>query len=189
MMQSSDRSRRNVSEPDAQLRWCFLCWWCWVLAYLTVARYHVRGEQLVEAALYFMVIATAVVAPLLRRFATRATQKKRAPFVVPIRKDERAIEAAWKQNAVLLGYDMDEKPWIWPDEVRVMQGIVLGMTGSGKTTLLKSIITQDIARMLGRRNTATGFRLSFSTGRGTLSSLNSCCHTSTARGGCTSYAC
>ena len=44
---------------------------------------------------------------------------------------------------------MDETPWLWPDEVRVMQGIVLGMTGSGKTTLLKNIITQDIARFVG----------------------------------------
>jgi len=33
--------------------------------------------------------------------------------------------------------------------VRVMQGIVLGMTGSGKTTLLKNIITQDLARVVG----------------------------------------
>jgi hypothetical protein len=150
MMQPSDRSRRNVSEPDAQLALVLLVLVVLGLGlYLIVARYHVRGEQLVEAALYFMAIATAVVAPLLRRFATRATQKKRAPFVVPVRKDERAIEEAWKQNAVLLGYDMDEKPWIWPDEVRVMQGIVLGMTGSGKTTLLKNIITQDIARVVG----------------------------------------
>jgi hypothetical protein len=150
MMQPSDRSRRNVSEPDAQLALVLLVLVVLGLGlYLIVARYHVRGEQLVEAALYFMVIATAVMAPLLRRFATRATQKKRAPFVVPVRKDERAIEEAWKQNAVLLGYDMDEKPWIWPDEVRVMQGIVLGMTGSGKTTLLKNIITQDIARVVG----------------------------------------
>jgi hypothetical protein len=150
MMQPSDRSCRNVSEPDGQLALVLLVLVMLGLGlYLIVARYHVRGEQLVEAALYFMVIAIAVVAPLLRRFATRATQKKRAPFVVPVRKDERAIEEAWKQNAVLLGYDMDEKPWIWPDEVRVMQGIVLGMTGSGKTTLLKNIITQDIARIVG----------------------------------------
>src|SRR5271155_5835224 len=150
MMQPSDRSRRNVSEPDGQLALVLLVLVMLGLGlYLIVARYHVRGEQLVEAALYFMVIAIAVVAPLLRRFATRATQKKRAPFVVPVRKDERAIEEAWKQNAVLLGYDMDKKPWIWPDEVRVMQGIVLGMTGSGKTTLLKNIITQDIARIVG----------------------------------------
>ena len=76
MMQSSDRSRRNVSEPDAQLALVLLVLVVLGLGlYLTVARYHVRGEQLVEAALYFMVIATAVVAPLLRRFATSNTEE------------------------------------------------------------------------------------------------------------------
>jgi hypothetical protein len=149
-MQSSDRYRRNISEPDAQLALVLLVFVVLgVGLYLVVARYHVRGAQLLEAALYFLVIAAAVVARLVRRFTTRDSRKKRPPFVVPIDKDERAIEEAWKQNAVLLGYDMDEKPWIWPDEVRVMQGIVLGMTGSGKTTLLKNIITQDIARIVG----------------------------------------
>jgi type IV secretory pathway TraG/TraD family ATPase VirD4 len=52
----------------------------------------------------------------------------------------------------VLGYDVHGKPWYWPDRVRVMQGIVLGMTGSGKTTLLKNIITQDIARVVGPPN-------------------------------------
>jgi ABC-type cobalamin/Fe3+-siderophores transport system ATPase subunit len=79
-------------------------------------------------------------------------------FVIPGRKDERAVEIAWKQNAAVLGYDMDKKPWLWPDDVRVMQGIVLGMTGSGKTTLLKNIITQDIARFVGPRRIATASR-------------------------------
>jgi len=149
-MQPSDRYRRNISEPDAQLALMLLVFVVLgACLYLVVARFHVRGAQLSEAALYFLVIAAGVVAPLVRRFTTRDSRKKRAPFVVPIDKDEREIEAAWKQNAVLLGYDMDERPWIWPDEVRVMQGIVLGMTGSGKTTLLKSIITQDIARFTG----------------------------------------
>ncbi len=149
-MQPSDRYRRNISEPDAQLVLMLLVFAVLgVGLYLVVARFHVRGAQLLEAALYFLVIAAAVVAPLVRRFTTKDSRKKRAPFVVPIDKDERAVEAAWKQHAVLLGYDMDEKPWIWPDEVRVMQGIVLGMTGSGKTTLLKNIITQDIARFTG----------------------------------------
>ena len=59
----------------------------------------------------------------------RGKRKKRAPFVIGARKDERAVESAWNQNAVVLGYDMDEKPWLWPDDLRVMQGIVLGMTG------------------------------------------------------------
>ena len=149
-MQPSDRYRRNISEPDAQLALMLLVFVVLgACLYLVVARFHVRGAQLLEAALYSLVIAAAVVAPLVRRFTTKDSRKKRAPFVVAIDKDERAVEAAWKQHAVLLGYDMDEKPWIWPDEVRVMQGIVLGMTGSGKTTLLKNIITQDIARFTG----------------------------------------
>jgi hypothetical protein len=149
-MQPSDRYRRNISEPDAQLALMLLVFVVLgACLYLVVARFHVRGAQLLEAALYFLVIAGAVVAPLVRRFTTSDSRKKRAPFVVRADKDEREVEAAWKRNAVLLGYDMDEKPWVWPDEVRVMQGIVLGMTGSGKTTLLKNIITQDLARFTG----------------------------------------
>ena len=49
----------------------------------------------------------------------------------------------------MLGYDVHGKPWVWPDRVRVMQGIVLGMTGTGKTTLLRNIITQDLHRVVG----------------------------------------
>jgi hypothetical protein len=120
-----------------------------LVLYLVVARYHIRKEQLVEAGLYLFIVMAAFALPALRKFSRRRERRKRSPFVIPARQDERAIEAAWNQNAVLLGYDMDEKPWIWPDEVRVMQGIVLGMTGSGKTTLLKNIITQDIARFVG----------------------------------------
>ena len=120
-----------------------------LLLYLAVARFHIRREQMVEAVLYLFVITAAVVTPILRKYATQSRRRKRAPFVIGARKDERTVESAWNQNAVVLGYDMDEKPWLWPDDVRVMQGVVLGMTGSGKTTLLKNIITQDIARLVG----------------------------------------
>ena len=58
----------------------------------------------------------------------------------------RIVKEAWQQNAVVLGYDIHGQPWYWPDRVRVMQGIVLGMTGTGKTTLLRNIISQDLAR-------------------------------------------
>jgi len=84
-----------------------------------------RKEQLVEAGLYVFIVTAAIVGPVLRKLVTRGTPKKRPPFVIR-HAGRRAIEAAWNQNAVLLGYDMDEKPWLWPDEVRVMQGIVLG---------------------------------------------------------------
>ena len=120
-----------------------------LLLYLAVARFHIGREQMVEVTLYLFVITAAVVTPVLRNYAMRGIRRKRAPFVIGTRRDERTVEAAWGENAVLLGYDMEEKPWLWPDDVRVMQGIVLGMTGSGKTTLLKNIITQDIARLVG----------------------------------------
>src|SRR5260370_740008 len=71
------------------------------------------------------------------------------PMVVPTRKDERYTHKAWSQDAVVLGYDVHGRPWPWPDSVRVMQGIVLGMTGTGKTTLLRNIISQDLMRVVG----------------------------------------
>jgi FtsK/SpoIIIE family len=70
-------------------------------------------------------------------------------MVVPRERDEFLTREAWGQNSVVLGYDIHGQPWYWPDRVRVMQGITLGMTGSGKTTLLKNIITQDLARVVG----------------------------------------
>src|SRR6266700_3515164 len=150
MIQHSENSRREMTNAEAGVVGAVLGFGLIaLLLYLAVERYHIRKEQLVEAGLYLFVIAAAVIAPVLRTFTTRAKRNKRPPFVIPARKDERAIESAWNQNAVLLGYDMDETPWLWPDEVRVMQGIVLGMTGSGKTTLLKNIITQDTARFVG----------------------------------------
>src|SRR6266851_4809323 len=150
MIQHSENSRREMTNAEAGVVGALLGFGLIaLLLYLAVERYHIRKEQLAEAGLYLFVIAAAVIAPVLRKFTTRGKRNKRPPFVIPARKDERAIESAWNQNAVLLGYDMDETPWIWPDEVRVMQGIVLGMTGSGKTTLLKNIITQDLARVVG----------------------------------------
>src|SRR5580700_1155915 len=150
MIQHSENSRREITNAEAGVVGAVLGFGLIaLLLYLAVARYHIRKEQLVEAGIYLFVIAAAVIAPVLRKFTTRGKRNKRPPFVIPARKDERAIESAWNQNAVLLGYDMDETPWLWPDEVRVMQGIVLGMTGSGKTTLLKNIITQDMARVVG----------------------------------------
>jgi hypothetical protein len=74
-----------------------------LLLYLAVARYHIRREQMVEAVLYLFVITAAVVTPALRKYAMRGKRNKRAPFVISPRKDERAVESAWNQNAVVLG--------------------------------------------------------------------------------------
>src|SRR5438034_2170684 len=79
----------------------------------------------------------------------RRTQEKWPPIRISRIRDRRTIEEAWTRNSVVLGHDALGKPWLWPDRVRVMQGIVLGQTGSGKTTLLRNIITQDLARRVG----------------------------------------
>src|SRR5438132_1590656 len=79
----------------------------------------------------------------------RRTAEKWPPIRLSPRRDRRNIEQAWRQDAVVLGYDAFGHPWLWPDRIRVMQGIVLGQTGSGKTTLLRNIITQDLSRRVG----------------------------------------
>jgi hypothetical protein len=150
MIANPSRNQREMSFGDSPI---VLLLMLFVVAaiglYLMVASLHIRAQQLAEGALYLFIMAAAFTVPIVRKLAPSAKRKKRPPFVVSVAKDERAVAEAWEHNAVVLGYDMDEKPWLWPDEVRVMQGIVLGMTGSGKTTLLKNIITQDIARWVG----------------------------------------
>ena len=126
-----------------------LCWLTWFVAR---ERYHLANRQIAELASY-IVLAFVAVAGSAILIATRRSRREKQwphpPMAVSRKRDERLTADAWKQDAVVLGYDIHGKPWYWPDRVRVMQGIVLGMTGSGKTTLLKNIITQDLARVVG----------------------------------------
>src|SRR5882757_847833 len=150
MTSQSDRIRRDASYADSPMIFLLLVFMAiGVFIYLMVARFHFRSHQLIEGGFYCIAIAAAAVTPVFRGFARAGKPRKRTPFQTPVRKDEKAIQKAWSENSVVLGYDMDGKPWLWPDDVRVLQAIVLGMTGSGKTTLLKNIITQDIARWVG----------------------------------------
>ncbi|MCL5287352.1 MAG: FtsK/SpoIIIE domain-containing protein, partial [Acidobacteria bacterium] len=124
-------------------------WFAW---YLARERYHLTQRQIAEIAVY-VAIAFVSAYVLIYLLATRRSRREKQwphpPLVVAAKKDEQNTWNAWNQNAVVLGYNVHGKPWLWPDRVRVMQGIVLGMTGSGKTTLLRNIITQDLARVVG----------------------------------------
>ena len=129
-----------------------VCWFAW---YLARERFYLENRQIVELACYLALIGLAVFGFTVLTTTARSRREKRwphPPMVVSRPRDERFTTDAWKQNAVVLGYDIHGKPWYWPDKVRVMQGIVLGMIGSGKTTLLKNIITQDLARVVGTPN-------------------------------------
>ncbi len=124
-------------------------WFAW---YLAGERYHMTGRQVAELACYLAVVVTVLYSTAYRLLTKRSRREREwphPPLVVRPSTDDRATQKAWNQSAVVLGYDVHGEPWLWPDRVRVMQAIVLGMTGSGKTTLLRNIITQDLFRVVG----------------------------------------
>jgi hypothetical protein len=121
-------------------------------SYILVSRFHVRSVQLLEASLYAFFALVAGISLAWYLFTLRRRREENwphPPLFITQAKDREAVEAAYAQNAIVLGYDVHGKPWFWPDATRVMQSVVLGATGSGKTTLLKNIITQDLFRVLG----------------------------------------
>jgi hypothetical protein len=111
-----------------------------------------RSAQLVEGSLYRLYALVAVISVAWYAFTLRKRRElswPHPPLFISQAKDRKAVKAANEQNAIVLGYDVHGKPWLWPDATRVMQSVVFGATGSGKTTLLKNIITQDLFRLVG----------------------------------------
>ncbi len=124
----------------------FIYWLIWTRAY------HYTDLQTTEFLVYALLgIAVPGISILVlsKRRAWRENQLRYPPLVMDPGRDRKHVARAWEDGGVVLGYDVHGQPWIWPDKVRVMQGIVLGMTGSGKTTLLENIITQDLQRRVG----------------------------------------
>jgi type IV secretory pathway TraG/TraD family ATPase VirD4 len=124
----------------------------WFVWYLARERYHLENRQIGELATYTTLGLLALGGGAILAVTARSRREKQwphPPMVVAPKRDQRSTATAWSENSVVLGYDVHGHPWHWPDRVRVMQGIVLGMTGSGKTTLLKNIITQDLERVVG----------------------------------------
>ena len=124
----------------------FIYWLIWTQAY------HYTDLQVAEFLVYTM-LAIAVpgltIVVLIKRRDWRENQHRYPPLVMDPAKAVKHVQRAWSQGDVVLGYNVHGEPWLWPDKIRVMQGIVLGMTGSGKTTLLENIITQDLSRRVG----------------------------------------
>ena len=114
--------------------------------------YFFTNMQAAEIAVY-IISALTIPGMAIYLYATRRSRREsrkvHPPLVISPARDKQLVEAAWKKDAVLLGYDVHGASWLWPDNVRTMQGIVLGMTGSGKTNLLKNIISQDLMRRTG----------------------------------------
>jgi len=146
------RERRPPFESYETILVLLIVGCAWFASYVAQERYHFTDRQLVEFAGYFVIALAAVCWPVYRLLTARSRREKQwphPPLAVSAKKDERLTRQAWSQRAVVFGYDVHGKPWLWPDQVRVMQGIVLGMTGTGKTTLLANIVTQDLYRVIG----------------------------------------
>ena len=124
----------------------FIYWLIWTRAY------HYTDLQTTEFLVYGLLgiaVPGISILVLAKRRAWRENQLRYPPLVMDPGRDRKHVARAWEDGGVVLGYDVHGQPWVWPDKVRVMQGIVLGMTGSGKTTLLENIITQDLERRVG----------------------------------------
>ena len=159
---------------------CVVCLGYWLL--LTKV-YHFRNDQAAELAAYILSALTIPSCAILLYATRRARREKRKvhpPLVMSPARDERMVATAWDQGGVVLGYDVHGDPWVWPDQVRVMQGIVLGMTGSGKTTLLKNIITQDLTRRMGPPEDRHKIPMVIFDGKGDLEFFRSYCRIFTA---------
>jgi len=120
--------------------------------YILWDRFHIRPAQLVELSLYALYGLTAAIS-VVWHFATLRRRREanwpHPPLFIAQAKDCKAVAEAYRQNAIVLGYNVHGEPWLWPDRTRVMQSVVFGATGSGKTTLLKNIISQDAFRVVG----------------------------------------
>src|SRR5689334_8641443 len=124
----------------------------WIGWFIVRDRYHLSNRQIAELASYISLVLLAIIGSavlIATRRSRREKQWPHPPMVMSPKRDDRFVTEAQKRHAVVLGYGVHGEPWLWPDKVRVMQGIVLGMTGAGKTTLLRNIITQDLARVVG----------------------------------------
>lgn len=120
-----------------------------VAGYILITRFHIRPLQLVEMCSYllFTLIGASVILWHIATIRRRREESWPHPAIfIAYRKDRQNLKAAFRQNAIVLGYNVHGEPWFWADSTRVLQSVVFGATGSGKTTLLKNIISQDVFR-------------------------------------------
>jgi len=145
------------------------------LFYLASSRLHIYRSQLTEMTIYLTVVCAAVWEVVRYTFTFKRKKEETWPHPalhIERRRDIREMEKAHAKNSVLLGYDIDGKPWLWSDETRAMQANSFGMTGAGKSTLLSSIIEQDLVRLTGPRGRKHKIPLIIIDGKGERSFLD-----------------
>jgi hypothetical protein len=128
MNQPYDPPRRDQSGP-ADLAGFVVLGGCAVLGvfwYIAVSRLHLRSDQCLEIFLD-LVIGIFGIALLLSHFIGRREKREEMwphPAVsIPGAKDAAIVEAAIRNEATVLGYNVHKEPWLWPDSVRIKHDV------------------------------------------------------------------
>jgi hypothetical protein len=141
-----------IEENPALLIWLLVLGAYFVAVVIAKYAWFLHDRQIVELTLWILLGGVSLFLAVYQLTRAKKAREDSWPNqlpTIPARADRRIVETAWKENSVVLGYDVHGMPWRWSDETRVMQALVLGQTGSGKTTLLRNIITQDLMRHVG----------------------------------------
>jgi len=141
-----------IEENPALLLWLLVLGAYFVAVVIAKYAWFLHDRQIVELTLWVLLGGVSLFLAVYQLTRAKKAREDSWPNqlpTIPVRADRRIVETAWKENSVVLGYDVHGMPWRWSDETRVMQALVLGQTGSGKTTLLRNIITQDLMRQGG----------------------------------------
>src|SRR5690242_15957560 len=86
-------------------------WFAW---YVARERYYLTNLQIAELASYLSIGFLAILGSTIL-IATRRSQREKQwphpPMVVSRKRDEGITADAWKQDSVVLGYDIHGQPW------------------------------------------------------------------------------
>jgi hypothetical protein len=151
-----DQPRRYQTGPEdlvgiLVLLGCAIAAFCW---YVAVSRLHLRNGQCLEIFMNCAIVFFGggfVIAQLVGRRKKREENWPHPPVFVTGTKDASTAQDANQNASTLLGYNVHEEPWLWPDVVRMKHGVIVGGTGAGKSTFLENIIAQDLRRRYGSR--------------------------------------
>src|SRR5207244_13173970 len=116
----------------------------WIAWFIAHDRYHLSNRQIAELVSYLSLVLLAIIGSavlITTRRSWREKQWPHPPMVMSPKREDRFVTEAQKRGAVVPGYDIHGRAWYWPDSVRVMQGLLLGVARSGQTPLLTHIIT------------------------------------------------
>lgn len=122
--------------------------------YIAVSRLHLDNSQCLEVLLYGAVLVFGggmVLAQLLGRRKRREENWPHPAILIRGSKDSATVRDAQQGAATVIGYNVHQEPWLWPDSVRMKHGVIVGGTGAGKSTFLENIIAQDLNRSFGVR--------------------------------------